>query len=148
MNNRFKLIRSAAKLSMKAFGDRIGLVASSVQRVESGVYNPSEQTIRAVCREFNVSRHWLETGEGDMYEASPADLIAQLAAEHGLGEGGKMLLRVAVKIFERLGPDALDQIITETVPAIMAERGISPAVLAAERAEPISSEDEESGITG
>ena len=59
-----------------------------------------------------------------------------------------MLLQVAVKIYERLGPDVLDQIIRETIPALMAERGIDPATLAAERAEPISSEDMESDIPG
>ena len=143
MKERFKTVRTQAHLSMKAFGERIGLVASSVQRVESGIYNPSEQTIRAVCNEFHVNRRWLETGEGEMYDATPADLIAQVADEHHLGEGGRMLLRVAVKIFERLGPDALDTIINETIPAIMEERGISPAALAAERAEPLSDDASE-----
>lgn len=128
---------------MKAFGDRIGLVASSVQRMESGIYTPSEQTIRAVCQQFNVNRHWLETGEGEMYEPAPVDLIAQLAAEHNLGPGGQALLRVALRIFDELGPDALERVITDTIPAIMAERNIeSPAEAAARKAMPPDSSEE------
>lgn len=128
---------------MKAFGDRIGLVASSVQRMESGIYTPSEQTIRAVCQQFNVNRHWLETGEGEMYEPAPVDLIAQLAAEHSLGPGGQALLRVALRIFDELGPDALERVITDTIPAIMAERNIeSPAEAAARKSTPRASDEE------
>ncbi len=143
MNQRFKKVRLDSNLSMKAFGDKIGLVASSVQRAESGAYNPSEQTIRAVCKEFRINRRWLETGEGEMYEPDPKDLIDQIAAERNLGEGAKMLLRIGVRIFEELGPEALDRIIEETIPAIMAERGIPAATLAAERAQPIDNEDGE-----
>ena len=28
---------------------------------------PSDRTITDICREFNVSEHWLRTGEGDMF---------------------------------------------------------------------------------
>ena len=144
MHNRFKEVRKASGLALRPFGERIGIGAPSVQRIEAGTNNPSEQTIRAVCQQFNVNRHWLETGEGEMYEASPADLIAQLAAEHNFGPGGVMLLRVCVRIFDELGPEALDRVIRETIPAIMAERGINSA-LAAERSEPLGSEDDVSG---
>lgn len=67
MNNRIKEIRLSVDLSMQAFGDRIGIKAPSVAKIETGVNNPSEQTIRAICREFGVRRDWLETGEGEMY---------------------------------------------------------------------------------
>lgn len=67
MKDRIKLIRSNANLSMRAFGDRIGVGSSSVSFLESGRNAPSEQTVRAICREFGVRRDWLETGEGEMY---------------------------------------------------------------------------------
>ena len=28
---------------------------------------PSDRTIADICREFNVSEHWLRTGEGEMF---------------------------------------------------------------------------------
>lgn len=123
MHNRIKEVRKASGFAMRPFGERIGISAPSVQRIESGINNPSEQTIRAICSEFHVDRHWLETGEGEMYVAqqTPADLVARLASEHGYGPGGEALLRVCVRIFDELGPDALDRIIRDTIPAIKAE---------------------------
>lgn len=67
MKDRIKMIRSESKLSMRAFGERIGVGSSSVSFLESGRNAPSEQTVRAICREFGVRREWLENGEGEMY---------------------------------------------------------------------------------
>lgn len=70
MNNRIREVRQSAGLSMKAFGDRIGISSASVSKIETGINNPSEQTIRAICSEFHISRLWLEQGMGEMKEAS------------------------------------------------------------------------------
>ena len=35
--------------------------------LESGRNKPSEQTIRLICREFNINYLWLTTGEDPMY---------------------------------------------------------------------------------
>lgn len=126
MHNRIREVRKAQSLTMATFGDAIGITGSSVQRIEAGINNPSEQTIRAICSCFNVDRHWLETGEGEMYVRieTSSDLVARLASEKGLGPGGHALLRAVVRIMEELGPEALDRIIAETIPAIMRESGI------------------------
>lgn len=65
MNTRIKAIRKDYGFSLRAFGDRIGISGQSVLRLESGENHPSEQTLRAICSEFNVNRTWLETGEGE-----------------------------------------------------------------------------------
>ena len=119
-------MRTSNKLTLRSFGERIGLHPSSVQRVENGIYQPTEQTIRAICSCFNVDRHWLETGEGEMYVRieTSSDLVARLASEKGLGPGGHALLRAVVRIMEELGPEALDRIIDETIPAIMQENNL------------------------
>lgn len=72
MNERMKKIRADARLSMRAFAERIGVTSSSVAKLESGENNPSEQTIRAICQEFGIRRGWLEHGEGPM-KREPAD---------------------------------------------------------------------------
>lgn len=148
MKDRFKSIRKSANLTQEQFGKKLGVSRSVIVNLEHGLTTPSDIFVGHVCEIFSVSRHWLETGEGDMYEQSPTDLIAQVAAEHNLGEGGKMLLRVLVRAFESLGPAALDQILTDTLPALMAERGLDPAKLAAERAEPINGEHDQTDVTG
>ena len=82
MNERMKKIRADARLSMRAFAERIGVTSISVAKLESGENNPSEHTIRAICQEFNVSRMWLETGEGNPYvPANAKDTLAEEVAE-------------------------------------------------------------------
>lgn len=84
MHNRIKEVRKASDLTLRSFGDKIGIKASSIQRIEAGINNPSEQTIRAICSCFNVNRHWLETGEGEMYVARGEDeaFMARALAAH------------------------------------------------------------------
>lgn len=73
MHNRIKEVRKQSGLALRPFGAKIGISAPSVLRIEDGTNNPSEQTIRAICSCFNVNRHWLETGEGEMYVAKNED---------------------------------------------------------------------------
>ena len=71
MNRRIYEVRQSASLSMRAFGERIGISAPSVARLESGENNPSEQTIRAICSEFDVNREWLVDGIGERDAPKP-----------------------------------------------------------------------------
>lgn len=71
MNNRIRTIRQSANMSMRAFGDRIGVSSAAVSKIETGVNAPSEQTIRAICNEFNINREWLEFGVGEMSTKRP-----------------------------------------------------------------------------
>lgn len=77
MNTRIKAVRKDHSLTMRAFAARIGITSAAVAHLESGENNPSEQTLRAICSEFNVNRTWLETGEGEPYVQ--ADLPAELS---------------------------------------------------------------------
>lgn len=71
MNKRIYEVRQSASLSMRAFGEKIGISGQSVARLESGENNPSEQTIRAICSEFNINRDWLVDGVGQMEASRP-----------------------------------------------------------------------------
>ena len=76
LNERIKTVRSHYGLSLRAFGERIGISAPSVAKLESGENNPREQTIRAICSEFSVRRDWLETGEEPMlFERDEDDVL-------------------------------------------------------------------------
>ncbi len=143
MKDRIKHIRKDAEMTQEQFGKRLGVSRGVIANLELGLTTASNTFASHLCEVFRINRRWLETGEGEMYEPDPKDLIDQIAAERNLGEGAKMLLRIGVRIFEELGPEALDRIIEETIPAIMAERGIPAATLAAERAQPIDNEAED-----
>lgn len=51
-------------MSQEEFGNRLGITKASISRIESGINNPSEQTIMLLCKEFGVNEVWLRTGEG------------------------------------------------------------------------------------
>lgn len=76
IKERIKLIRKNSGLSQEAFGKRLSITKASVSRIESGINNPSEQTIKLICQEFNINEDWLRTGAGgseNMY--IPEDMI-------------------------------------------------------------------------
>ena len=54
MNGRIKLIRKTLGISQRDFGKKIGISDTAVSKLESGERNPSEQTLKSICREFNV----------------------------------------------------------------------------------------------
>lgn len=66
--DRIKELRRALDLTQDEFGGRMGITKSSISTMESGRSNPSEQTLRSMCREFGASYVWLTTGEGSMFE--------------------------------------------------------------------------------
>ena len=71
MNERIKYIRKSSGLTQAEFGERIGITFSSVSLLEKGKNNPSEQTIREICREFDVNKVWLLYGKGEMTSTGP-----------------------------------------------------------------------------
>lgn len=73
MNERIKMVRKEAGLTLEKFGSKLGISAAACSAIEVGKNSPSEQTILFICREFNVSEHWLRTGEGEMYNAVDED---------------------------------------------------------------------------
>lgn len=64
--------------TQKEFGSQIGLKPNSVSDIESGKNNPTEQTIKAICREFNICYLWLTEGVEPMKESLDADSMARI----------------------------------------------------------------------
>lgn len=80
MNTRINMVRKDSGLSMEKFGERIGITKSSVSLLESGKNSPSEQTLKLICREFNVNYQWLTQGIGSMYELTDLASMARIDA--------------------------------------------------------------------
>lgn len=80
VKDRIRDVREKNQLNRVKFAYRIGISESGLRKLESGENNPSEQTIRAICSEFNVNRTWLETGTGQMQmpEAEDDELIDEV----------------------------------------------------------------------
>lgn len=65
LGERIRYIRKEIlNITQKEFGEQIGLKANSVSDIEKGKNNPTEQTIKAICREFNITEEWLRYERG------------------------------------------------------------------------------------
>lgn len=80
INERIAEIRKALNLTQTAFGQRIGASRDTIANLEGGRSSISSMQKTSICREFNVSSDWLETGEGEMF-LLPLDEEAALFAE-------------------------------------------------------------------
>ena len=78
MNERIKQLRKALGLSGERFGEKIGLKKNSVSQIETGTNQPTEQTIKSICREFKVNEDWLRNGDGDMFASADNVSIEEL----------------------------------------------------------------------
>lgn len=67
MNERIRELRKSLNLTMKKFGQRIGISEGAVSNIEKGNRNVTEQMFKSVCREFNVNEEWLRDGTGSMF---------------------------------------------------------------------------------
>ena len=91
---RIKYLRKTfLEKTQKDFGARIGLKPNSVSDIESGKNNPTAQTIKAICREFNVNEEWLRNGTGTMY--------VELDAEDQLMEWAGKVLKKQSNSFQK-----------------------------------------------
>ena len=122
MNTRVKTVRKSVGLTLGKFGERIGITASSVSAIEVGKNNPSEQTIRAICREFGVNEIWLRTGAGEMFR--PEEESEELARNLKRLMNGRpdSLARRAVRVLLRYEPDGPEwQVLEKIYTDVLAE---------------------------
>lgn len=85
MKDRIKKVRKSNYLTMEQFGNRIGITKSSVSLLESGKNSPSEQTIKLICKEFNIDIEWLRTGKGEMNKDIDID-FGSICADIGIND--------------------------------------------------------------
>ena len=144
MKQRIKEIRKYFKLTQVDFGDRIGVKQSTVTAYETGSREPSESVIMAICREFNVSREWLETGEGEMFDTANSAELDRIAAQYSKDPTFRAILGVYAKL-----PDESRRIFEKMVIDLSAEiqRQRDPAAVTVEELEQ-NADQTEAGLTG
>ena len=120
-SDRLNQIISESGLTKTAFAKRIEVSQGFVSQLCSGSFNPSPRTISAICREFNVSRDWLEHGEGPMKLPEPEedlDYINILVAQSN--NPMKDLIRAILVAFDRAPPQG-KQAILDYIQQVKAE---------------------------
>lgn len=100
-NERVKQVRKAKSLTMREFGQRLGLGSSTISDIENGRRNLTTQNRISICREFNVREEWLRMGEGDMTAQADTVSLDELVTRCGLdGEEKAVVTQMLVKYFE------------------------------------------------
>ncbi len=100
MNERIKTLRKALGISQEQFGEKIGITKASISNIEKGNRNMSDQTLKSICREFNVNWAWLTEGLGDMFSDLPETLLDEVAEEYKLDSLDKLLVKRYMQLSE------------------------------------------------
>ena len=109
IKDRLKTIRINANMSQDEFGKMIGISRSQISCYEKGLREVTERSLNDICREFNVSKDWLLTGEGEMYIISEQDEnLADALAEISLSDNEK--LKEIVQKLTKLDDRTIDTI--------------------------------------
>lgn len=90
---RVRIIRKELGLTLVEFGNRIGLKNNSVSQIENNKNSLTEQNIKSICREFNVSYAWLVDGKGDMFSNIPETILDELIDEYNLDFLDKKIIK-------------------------------------------------------
>lgn len=112
MKDRLKEARKARNLTLRQVANEIHVSESAVSKFEHGV-QPSEQTLVLFCERLGINRHWLETGEGEMF-AQPSDDAQAIAARVAREYGSDPLLRAFMTSYLQLD-DAKRELVLEIV---------------------------------
>ena len=80
IRERLKQVRQALELTQQKFAERIAISTSYLAAMETGDKQLNERTIRLISMEFNVSEHWLRTGDGEMYNETENIAVVKITS--------------------------------------------------------------------
>lgn len=95
---RVKQVRKELGLSLEKFGEKIGLRKSSLSQIENGINNLTDQTIRGICREYNVSYDYLMDGEGEMFTDLPDTILDELCIQYDLDDIDRKIMEIYLEL--------------------------------------------------
>lgn len=110
MHNRIKEIRTDQKMSMRKFGEAIGVSSAAVSHIENNDNGVSRKTIDAICDEFNVNPDWLRTGEGPKYLSGDNSFRAAARIVKEFVDEGDTFKKRFLEAISRLSPDQWDMV--------------------------------------
>lgn len=93
IGDNIKKLREVKNMTQQKFADEIGIKQNSVALIESGKRNISPSLLKSISNAFGVRLEWLETGEGEMYKRSSAEMLAKLESIKGITDKAREFLR-------------------------------------------------------
>lgn len=97
ISERIERVVKESGLTKTAFAKRVGVSQAAVSLLCSGATSPSNQTIKSICREFNIQEDWLRHGLDPMRaEVSREEEIAELVGKalNGSNDLKKAVIRM------------------------------------------------------
>lgn len=110
-----------AKTSLEKFADRIGITKGSLSLIENGKNQPSDQTIRSICREFNINEAWLRDGIGDMKSAASRSEEMATAVKRMFADRPESFQTALITTLLRFDPDGPEWALLERIYESVAE---------------------------
>ena len=100
LNERLKKLRKTLDLTQQQLAEHLGVKRNTVAQWELGINAITEQVITSICREFDVNKEWLCTGEGEMFvirsdEEEIAAFLGAVLAEEGETYKKQLILALA-----------------------------------------------------
>lgn len=132
INERFKAVRNALGKNQSEFAEALGFAQTGVSMIESHKRDVSDRHIKALCSIFNISEHWLRTGEGDMYVESESSLVNALASQMNMSAEQRKLM----EIFLTMSDEKRDSVSKAFFDFLDAARQLDAASSAAPPSEP------------
>jgi len=78
VNERIKQVRQALNLSQMTFSRGIHLSNGHFADIELGNQKANDRIITLIAAKYGVSRRWLESGEGEMFDDKPDEQLQQM----------------------------------------------------------------------
>lgn len=71
IGERIEILINILDMNRTEFGESVKVTQSYISKLIKKGGNPSDMFIDSVCKNHNVSEHWLRTGEGEMFIVPP-----------------------------------------------------------------------------
>jgi transcriptional regulator with XRE-family HTH domain len=78
VNKRIKMVRKSLNLSQIIFSRGIFISHGYYAGMELENFKVNNRIIELIVSKYGVSRHWLETGEGEMFDKKPDEKLEQM----------------------------------------------------------------------
>lgn len=100
IGDRLKILRKEylEGISQDKFADRIGTTGAAISRYESADRAIPNSIILSICREFNVNRAWLETGEGEPFVETASQTLDKIAKRYHGSDTFRAILDAYVQL--------------------------------------------------
>ena len=95
---RIKEIRKTLDLTLEKFGEKLGVQRAAVSKIERGQVTPTDQMVKSICREFNVSYDYLVDGTGDMFSDLPDTILDELCVQYELDDIDKKIMEIYLEL--------------------------------------------------